>query len=69
MGSDRRLTGDADYIRSIRNGGIEYDEIMKQVDDLMLELDVAKQNTKLPRTPDHQTIEKEVVSIIKDYLL
>jgi hypothetical protein len=66
---DRRVAGDADYIRSIRNGEVEYDTLMQQVDGLMLDLETAKNNTKLPRTPDRQTIEEEVVSMIKDYLL
>lgn len=66
---DRRVAGDADYIRSIRNGEIEYEEIIQQVDSLMVDLETAKNNTQLPRTPDRQTIEEEVVSIIKDYLL
>ena len=66
---DRRLAGDADYIRSIRNGEIEYEEIIQQVDSLMVELETAKNKTQLPRTPDRQTIEKEVVSIIKEFLL
>lgn len=60
---------DADYIRSIRNGAVEYDELMEQVDRLMIDLETAKNNTKLPRTPDRRIIEEEVVSIIKEYLL
>jgi len=43
--------------------------LMQQVDSLMVDLETAKNNTQLPRTPDRQTIEEEVVSIIKDYLL
>lgn len=66
---DRRVAGDAGYIRSIRNGDVEYEDIMQQVDSLMVDLETVKNNTKLPRTPDRKTIEEEVVSIIKDFLL
>lgn len=66
---DRRVAGDADYIRSIRNGEVEYEDIMQQVDALMLQLETAKNNTKLPRTPDRKIIEEEVVSIIKEFFL
>lgn len=54
---------------TIRNGDVEYEAIMTEVDGLLVDLETAKNNTKLPRTPDRKTIEEEVVSIIKDYLL
>ena len=66
---DRRIAGDAAYIRQIRNGEVEYDDIMQQVDALMVDLEIAKNNTKLPRQPDRETIEREMIAIIKEYLL
>ncbi len=66
---DRRVAGDADYIRSIRNGEVEYEDIMHQVDVLMQDLETAKNNTRLPKTPYRKIIEEEVVSIVKEYLL
>ena len=66
---DRRVAGDAEYIRSIRNGVVEYEDIMQQVDALMVDLETAKNNTKLQRQPDRETIEREMITIIKEYLL
>lgn len=59
---------DANYIKQIRNGEVDYDSIMSEVDSLMLDLEVAKNNTKLPKYPNVNLIEKELISIIKDYL-
>ena len=60
---------DADYIKQIRNGDIDYETIMIEVDSLVVELERAKNNTKLPKYPNVNVIEDEVISIIKDYLL
>lgn len=59
---------DADYIRQIRNGQVDYETIISQVDDLMLDLERAKKETKLPKHPNVNVIEEETISIIKDYL-
>lgn len=60
---------DADYIRNIRNGNVDYDSIINEVDGLLIKLEEAKTNTKLPKTPNFSLIENEMISIIKDYLL
>lgn len=66
---DRRETGDSDFIRSIRNGEVEYTEIIATVELLEKKLKEAKENTKLPQKPDSKTIEEEMIAIIKEYLL
>jgi hypothetical protein len=65
---DRRLVGDAEYIKSIRNGGVDYDDVKQNVDALLLKLEEAKQNTRLPKTPDTKTIEQVQIDILKSSL-
>jgi predicted nucleotidyltransferase len=65
---DRRLVGDAEYIKSIRNGNVDYDDVKQNVDALLLKLEEAKQNTRLPKTPNTKTIEQVQIDILKSSL-
>lgn len=65
---NREVTGDAQFIRQIRNGEISYDSLVAEVDRLKLELELAMKNTKLPKYPDQRLIEAKQIEIIKEYL-
>jgi hypothetical protein len=65
---NREITGDAQFIRQIRNGEIPYDTLIAEVEKLTTQLEVAMQNTKLPKYPDQKAIEEKQMEIIKTYL-
>jgi predicted nucleotidyltransferase len=65
---NREITGDAEFIRQIRNGEIPYDTLIAEVEKLTTQLAIAMQNTKLPKYPDQQAIEEKQMEIIKAYL-
>ena len=60
---------DADYIRDIRNGNVNYESIINEVEGLLIKLEDAKTNTKLPKYPNTKLVEDEMISILRDYLL
>ena len=69
MSKERNNIIDVNYIRDIRNGSVNYDSIISEVEELLIKLEQAKTNTKLPITPNFKLIEDEMISIIKDYLI
>ena len=65
---NREITGDAQFIRQIRNGEIPYDTLIAEVDGLTTKLAIAMEHTKLPKYPDQKAIEEKQMEIIKVYL-
>ncbi|OYQ66013.1 hypothetical protein B9G53_05500 [Pseudanabaena sp. SR411] len=65
---NREITGDAQFIRQIRNGEVPYDTLIAEVAKLEQEMESAMKNTKLPKYPDQKLIEEKQIEIIKEYL-
>lgn len=65
---NREITGDAQFIRQIRNGEVPYDTLIAEVGKLEQEMESAMKNTKLPKYPDQKLIEEKQIEIIKEYL-
>ncbi|PZV18320.1 MAG: hypothetical protein DCF20_04565 [Pseudanabaena sp.] len=65
---NREITGDAQFIRQIRNGEVPYDHLIEAVSNLEIELESAMKNTKLPKYPNQKLIEEKQIEIIKKYL-
>jgi predicted nucleotidyltransferase len=60
---------DADFILDIKQGKIDYDTLISKINSFDDQFKLALKNTNLPKLPDRNTIEDEMISIIKDYLL
>jgi len=65
---NREIAGDAGYLRAVRNGDIEYTELVAEFDCLKLELETAKNNTALPKQPAVKVIEATMMGILKRYV-
>ncbi len=60
---------DADFILDIKKGKVDYDTLISKINSFNDQFKLALKSTNLPKLPDRNTIEDEMISIIKDYLL
>jgi len=58
-----------DDIMRIRNGEVEYDELMKMYETYNKRCDVAFENTKLRKTPDFKWANKWLIKILKESII
>lgn len=64
---DRKVAGDADYIKAIREGKVTYDEVLTYVTQLEDRLEKAFVNTSLPDKPNTNLISNLQIQIIENY--
>jgi len=67
---NRRKAGDVDYILSIKQGNIPYEELMSKTEVMMEELkDLRENNNILRDKPDSKLAEDICISILEDYMV
>jgi uncharacterized protein len=59
---------DAEFLLSIRQGALTYDQLIEFADKQQKELDELIKTTKLPKAPDRKAIDKLCVEIVEEML-
>ena len=59
---------DADFLLSIRNGSMTYDEVLDYISGFENEIDEISNKSKLPKKPNRKAIDKLCIQIIKTKL-
>lgn len=64
---NREKGGDRDFILRIRNHGIEYDELIKYVDEQDIEMRKAMENSTLPQSIDYELVNNLLCELRKKF--
>jgi len=59
---------DAEFLLSIRNGSLTYDQLVEYTDNKQKELEELMKTTKLPKTPNRKAIDRLCVELVEEGL-
>lgn len=59
----------ANYIREIKEGRHDYDKISEYIDRLIVDIEVAMENSSLPEEPDYEWIDNFICRVYKDEVI
>lgn len=65
---DRRVAGDAEFLKEIRNHKFEYEEIMTMLEIKKAEINKAYENTTLPEKIDYDAVNDMLIEIQKEWI-
>lgn len=65
---DRRIAGDAEELLYIRNGNMSYDDLMNLVKSEDERLEINYNESKLPRKPNFEVVERMCIKILEKWL-
>ena len=58
-----------DYVRAVKEGRLDYDEVSAYIDDLIVKVEESVVNSKLPEEPDKQWIDDFVCKIYRNEVI
>ena len=59
---------DADYLLAIKNGYLTYDQLIEKVGDFDEKFEKLYKDSKLPKEPDRNRVDKLCIEIVEEYL-